>query len=238
MKFVKENKKLVFEILCIIILIPIVFLWDCPLIDGVFPKDIGIALAEYSGSIVGGFLTLYGVWWTIKDQAEKRREDLAIQYKPTISFLATDDYEKQSCHYYITKNKELNPEAISIDEFYKSEYVIQLLNEGRGNAYVHYEITCDHENVFIKSKMDNNSERYLLRMNRPFNITLNLEKNLYISANDDITIYFFIEYCDEFEIFEYTLEVELHLRVVFNSLTFLYYTFRDKKKQHYKTSVI
>ena len=47
MKFVKENKKLVFEILCIIILIPIVFLWDCPLIDGVFPKDIGIALAEY-----------------------------------------------------------------------------------------------------------------------------------------------------------------------------------------------
>ena len=91
MKFIKENKKLTIEILCMIIIIPTIFLWDSPL-PGYIPKDIGFAIVGYIGSIIGGFLTIYGVWWTIKDQDKKllrqkqeneddRLEQLSLEYK-------------------------------------------------------------------------------------------------------------------------------------------------------------
>lgn len=49
----------------------------------------------YAGAIIGGSMTLIGVWWTIKEQKldlkeqqerldRQRREDLAIQYKPIL----------------------------------------------------------------------------------------------------------------------------------------------------------
>lgn len=40
----------------------------------------------YYGAILGGSLTLTGVWWTIKDQNNKRREELAVQYRPILTF--------------------------------------------------------------------------------------------------------------------------------------------------------
>lgn len=61
MKFIKENRTFCKEALFLAITIPIIFLWDCPLIPGIIPKDIGIAVVGYSGSIIGGFLAIYGV---------------------------------------------------------------------------------------------------------------------------------------------------------------------------------
>ena len=52
-----------------------------PIFENVGSKDSWI---NFFGAITGGFLTLYGVWWTIKDQDEKRKKDLAIQYKPIL----------------------------------------------------------------------------------------------------------------------------------------------------------
>ena len=40
------------------------------------------AWVGYYGAIIGGALTLGGVWWTIKEQNRQRKEDLRIQYKP------------------------------------------------------------------------------------------------------------------------------------------------------------
>lgn len=37
---------------------------------------------NFFGAIIGGITTLAGVWLTIKDNDNKRREDLAIQYRP------------------------------------------------------------------------------------------------------------------------------------------------------------
>lgn len=37
---------------------------------------------NFFGAVIGGITTLAGVWLTIKDNDNKRREDLAIQYKP------------------------------------------------------------------------------------------------------------------------------------------------------------
>ena len=45
----------------------------------------------YAGAILGGSMTLIGVWWTIKDQDNKRKQDLVIQYRPIIT--VTEDIQ-------------------------------------------------------------------------------------------------------------------------------------------------
>ncbi|OUP99924.1 hypothetical protein B5E91_12610 [Thomasclavelia spiroformis] len=82
MKFFKENWKMLTITITVVILFPIIIL--TPSRYGTIPYDNGIAIVSYGGSILGGFLTLYGVWWTIKDQEKKRYEDLALQYKPIL----------------------------------------------------------------------------------------------------------------------------------------------------------
>lgn len=39
----------------------------------------------FLGAIIGGFLTLCGVWWTINDQEKKRKEEFILIRKPIIS---------------------------------------------------------------------------------------------------------------------------------------------------------
>lgn len=71
------------------------------------PEDTGAWLTFY-GAVLGGFLTLGGVWWTIQKQDGIRKSDLAIRdeekrrdlhqlYKPILDFTnptieVTDDY--------------------------------------------------------------------------------------------------------------------------------------------------
>lgn len=98
--FFNENKKLFLIILSISIIIPIIILTPSPI--GIIEYETGLTLIGYCGSILGGFLTLYGVWWTIKDSDKKaleqkqnfinqqklldaqRRYDIAMQYRPIL----------------------------------------------------------------------------------------------------------------------------------------------------------
>lgn len=41
----------------------------------------------YYGAVIGGSLTLCGVWWTIKCENKSRKNEIAIQYKPYITLL-------------------------------------------------------------------------------------------------------------------------------------------------------
>lgn len=93
MKFIKENWKMLIAILLIVILFPSIILIASN--NKLLSYNTAIAIIGYGGSILGGFLTLYGVWWTIKEQNnnlikqqeqldKQRREDLAIQYRPII----------------------------------------------------------------------------------------------------------------------------------------------------------
>lgn len=84
MHFLKANFKPLLIIFIISILLPIILLTLSSI--GIFPKETSYQILSYCGSILGGFLTLYGVWWTIKDQNNKRREELAVQYRPILTF--------------------------------------------------------------------------------------------------------------------------------------------------------
>ncbi|MCH1939994.1 hypothetical protein [Holdemania massiliensis] len=85
MRFIKENKTFCLEALFLVLIVPIIFLWDCPLIPGIIPINIGIAIVGYGGSIIGGFLAIYGVWWTIKKQEDERDIKMKLEYKPILT---------------------------------------------------------------------------------------------------------------------------------------------------------
>lgn len=81
-KKIKQNYKILylflFLIFFVVLLLYIGYVYISPIsINGDF--------LSYSGAIIGGALTLVGVWWTIGNQEKQRREDLAIQYKPYLS---------------------------------------------------------------------------------------------------------------------------------------------------------
>lgn len=82
-KFIKENKWLVLGVLVVVIGLPVVILTPSRL--GFIPRNIGVAIVGYCGSIIGGFLTLYGVWWTIDDNKKARSKELELQYCPVLN---------------------------------------------------------------------------------------------------------------------------------------------------------
>ena len=82
MKFLKENWKMLVIVLIVAVLFPIIIL--TPSKYGSISYDTGLEIVGYGGSILGGFLTLYGVWWTIKRQDKEQRENMYLRVRPII----------------------------------------------------------------------------------------------------------------------------------------------------------
>lgn len=87
--FFKENIKILTFFLLIATCFPIIILY--PSCIGVIPYEIGLTIIGYGGAILGGFLTLYGVWWTIDDQNRKRLNET----KPLLALIGKDRIIKQ-----------------------------------------------------------------------------------------------------------------------------------------------
>lgn len=70
----------------------------------------------FYGSIIGGVLTVLGVWWTIDDNNKKKQEELSIQYRPILRLQA-------------------NNSNIRIQDYHGKKCLItKLINVGRGEA--------------------------------------------------------------------------------------------------------
>ena len=140
-KFIQDNKKLLLSFLFLVILFPTVILVESPI--GIIPTAIGETIISYGGAILGGFLTLYGVWWTIEVNKEKEREDKALQYRPVLQ-------------YDICENTHTHQQNGEINFWFDSEYfdnvnreylpyMIRLENVGRGEIEeINFKI-CDEE---------------------------------------------------------------------------------------------
>ena len=130
MNFFKENWKMLVIVLIVTVLFPIVIL--TPSRYGTISYDTGLTIVGYGGSILGGFLTLYGVWWTIKEQKKdlieqqkqlegQRHDDLILQYAPIVNLRLCDNIETNNKFY----------EIILVDASKKDEYLtinFQLFN--------------------------------------------------------------------------------------------------------------
>lgn len=128
-KFYKNNKKAVILFITFIFIFPIVIL--CPSPIGMIPREIGSIIVGYGGTILGGFLTLYGVWWTIEDNRSSRKEELELQYCPILS---AEIVEKTAPVYQLCSEIMIlfqHPHFDDADLWYP-DYLIKICNVGRG----------------------------------------------------------------------------------------------------------
>lgn len=217
MKFLKENWKMLAIATTIVILFPIIIL--TPSKYGTIPYDTGIAIVSYGGSILGGFLTLYGVWWTILEQKrdlkeqqkkldEQRREDLAIQYKPIFLLTFTNSL--------ISNIPSKNSAVI---------FYLELKNIGRGESV---NLLTEHPQFF------NN-----------FAIMISYDKNKTIVQNDSTNLMISIAKCGkkisdtQCELLPINPDDHIHFKfsIIFNDAFFNQYTYTYDIDCEYKATI-
>lgn len=152
----------------------------------------------FFGTIIGGGATLIGVWWTIKNQEKKSKEDLAIKYKPvlTASFgdkNVIDDLRQDKSSYsgiFIFKIGDLEENKICI-------FTIKITNHGDGECYIR-----SIGDTFIHGKGIKYKKESLNDENSPDLNRLLLKKDWYntIIRNREININIYIEYNDKEQI--------------------------------------
>lgn len=130
-KFFKEHKKIIqisLVFLIIAIIFPIVILY--PTKYGFITHKDGLEIVGYGGSVLGGFFTLFGVWWTIADNKKQKMEEFSIQYRPYISLLPQKELEDRginikNCVKYNAKNNK-----------YKFEFIYQNIGYGEAKSLI------------------------------------------------------------------------------------------------------
>ena len=141
MKFnfdINKRLLLVFSIIGLLLAAPLVY---CTItikspIGFITPEHYDAWISFY-GSIIGGILTVLGVWWTIDAQENTRRKDLATQYKPFLDFISYEKHLPKGVNYtsieYKFKN-EVRKELITELEANKKKItkVFNMANIGRG----------------------------------------------------------------------------------------------------------
>lgn len=237
--FFKENKTLIIVFLMIIIITPIILLTPSPI--GVIPQNIGLELVGYFGSILGGFFTLYGVWWTITDQNSKkevdlklrdkeRKENLAIQYKPML-IVKRILYDKTICIKKDSLSEYQIPEYQIIQHIHDPKYTPKLkspclllntliANKGRGEA-LNIKIKPNKylaNDIFI-AKSSETCFSKLLPSNENTLLTIYLGNYAKYKSNTCIEIPLDIYYTDLYNCYEYKTSVTIVLNLLEDAIT-------------------
>mgnify|MGYP002854842202 CR=1 FL=1 len=114
----------------IIIGITIIIIFMIPVILSYSIKDITIwgIVVIYLGAIIGGILTLTGVYWTIKTSNKERQKDLELLYKPSLKCFTTTDK--------VEPNKEImvacNSDSYDDSRLIYGNMKLAISNIGRG----------------------------------------------------------------------------------------------------------
>lgn len=173
MKKIKKSLKEKKSILWIIIFTLLLLFIGAPLFNAIATNKWSFhfinennydAWIGYYGSVLGGALTLGGVWWTIKEQDNQRKEDKRIEYKPIIQI---------KNHY---KDAIINNNILTV--YY------EITNIGRGEAkYIDFNL----QPYFFK---ENNIDKYPLKLLQ-YQITnldiLNINETKNIRVNIDVS---------------------------------------------------
>lgn len=84
-------------------------------------------------SIFGGMLTLIGVYWTIVSERVKRKEDMALLYRPILQYEISDNcYEYKQCS---ELNFMFDSNLFDNNDYHWLKDKIIIKNIGRGEAY-------------------------------------------------------------------------------------------------------
>ena len=130
----KTNKnkllKLIVSLIFLTILIYVFGLIHKVPIDSKFAFGTPDGWLGYAGGVIGGFLSLCGVYLTIKHEKEEKQKENETLYKPLIYIESIDNT--------ITKNiKTIDISfALSNDIDYGRYITLNIANSGRGEAYI------------------------------------------------------------------------------------------------------
>lgn len=187
------NKKLNYIILILVIIIIPFF------IKSIFINTFGDVLITYLGSIFGGLITLFGVYFTIKFESNNRKKDLELQYLPIINATVTDNIilsKKSKILRFLSGSKDFN----DLD-FYDYKKIIKIINVGRGEitkvdiSVYNYELVQELDSSsYHLGFLDDSNFINIVPVNDYFSILIDLPKiktkssKLHLSVDLDLSI--------------------------------------------------
>lgn len=168
----KKRILVLFVILTIVFLIPpfVNYIVSIPSIFGYIPLNEKDTWIGFYGSVIGGSLTLLGVWWTIsytestwkKDQENHKKEqekefisrneiikrNFSAQYKPILDITCHPDLITTVDDFSLSKNENmyiqnilhLNDEKMPKQDEKRLNVILTINNIGRGEANVYISI--------------------------------------------------------------------------------------------------
>lgn len=201
---------------------------------GILSKDDAIIFLSYYGTIIaglsGGALTLFGVWWTIKDQEQKRKADLAMQYKP---ILIQKSYSDKECilSLFLGNINHLKMDKEELSDTLSFEIILE--NIGRAEAL---NISLEKIDFFANDKtffltdfikvskiISEFPPGYSLRLNTIIEIDYNLLESLQVvSVTNNASINFTISYNDIYGNHK-RKKMAMHIKNIQYSTEFNYY---------------
>lgn len=175
-KFLKDNWKLVIGFMLVSIGAPIIIL--TPSSFGIFSEEVGGILVSYCGAILGGFLTLYGVWWTIENNKKDKREEISVQYLPILQIKDKEInlvYEKRDDPEYDCDDINGEPYIVNINYYMVYELIcdINVKNTGRGEI-ISGQISCFAKDSIISIDYKKNISDIYPQESFKLNLSINI----------------------------------------------------------------
>lgn len=139
----KTKIKIIIIIIFLILIFPIslyIILTTPSQIGFIYRGDVGAWIGYYA-AILGGALTLLGVYATIKNQEKTNREEKAVQFKPILTLAADSEIPVLIGYREIglnvpgySSNTKAPPKYISKNEKEKETFFFIIKNKGRGET--------------------------------------------------------------------------------------------------------
>lgn len=184
---------------------------------------------SYIGAITGGFLTLVGVWWTIKEQKHElinqqkkldnqRRDDLILQYAPIVNLRLCDNIETNNKFYDIllrNASKEDEYLTINFQLFNANSYACTL------DCIFFSEMTCI-QGICMDIQQQNEIKiplfnmGYNLSLYNPYNLRIKLYYPQDISSFPENSKYSFKFGAQYYNIFDKTNIISNRFRINFD----------------------
>ena len=130
-----DKTKIILFIIFFIFIIPFIvnYIVDIPSPFGFINDSNKEIWIPFLGTIIGGSITLFGVWWTIDNQKKQRRIDLAIQYRPFFRPIVPMKIDGNS---FEENAFPSNSTEHSFETNYTKDIIVKIKNSGRGEAII------------------------------------------------------------------------------------------------------
>lgn len=229
---------IIIGVIMLFIFMPIIFNLIIELLieNKIIQETYNERLLNFYATIIGGGMTLLGVWATIKHENEVKREDDLIKYKPILEVCRVN--EEQTCALrevklgmlFYSSNSDPDKEK-KYEKFYNqlkdnTIYRILIQNKGRGetfgavlNRFEFLETNWDKDNTLLGSAVSENQYVGEILKNGYFGIDVKLPNYMFMPERQEGLLWYelrtkiIISYSDMFNKMKYQYELYTNFKV-------------------------